>query len=187
LPPQGVVVIWEWEWKEYEAESSCGMSDITHISETVLESNSDETNCEEPNCSAEEQEPPPEYTVIFKCIGAQHDQHAQVILQKVTELLHKNEQVPVNIYPEPDNPFDSQAIEFKCWLDDQWHRIGYVVREALNDVHEAMTKRIITNVKFAWAKFCITWPKSGPGYYAGIAITKQGQWSAKVRQSASTR
>ena len=83
FPPQGVVVIWEWEWKEYEAESSCGMS--AHISET-LESDSDETNCIEPNSSAEEQEPPPEYTVIFKCIGAQHDQLTQVILQKVTEL-----------------------------------------------------------------------------------------------------
>ena len=47
LPPQEVVVIWEWEWKEYEAELSCGTSDITHISETVLESDSDETNCEQ--------------------------------------------------------------------------------------------------------------------------------------------
>ena len=93
----------------------------------------------------------------------------------------------MNIYPEPDNTFDSQAIEFKCWLDDQWHRIRYVVHKALNDVHEAMILRIITNVKFAWAKFCITWAKSGPGYYAGIAITKQGQWCAKVHQSASTR
>jgi len=159
------------------------MSDITHISETVLESDSDETNCEqELNGSTEAEEPPPEFTVTFKCIGAQHDRHAQIILKKVSELLHDNQHVPVNIYPEPENPFDSQAIAFKCWLDNQWHRIGYVVREALNGVHEALTMRTITNVKFSWAKFRITWPNSGPGYYAGINITKQGQWSAAIGQ-----
>ena len=186
LPPQGVIVIWEWEWKEYEAETSSPKSDITHVSETSFGNETDETYCSTEGCSTEE-EPPPEFTVTFKCIGTQHDLHAQAILKKVSQLLQDNQEVPVNIYPEPDNPFDSKAIAFKCWLDNDWHRIGYIVREALDSVHEAMDSGTIMDMKFAWARYLITWMRSGPGYYAGINITKRGQWSAEVRHSASTR
>jgi len=113
--------------------------------------------------------------------------HAQIVLEKVIKLLHNSQQVPVNIYPEPDNPKDSNSIAFKCWLDNQWHHIGYVVREALDSVHEAMAQRTTTDVKFSWARFLMRWKRSGLGYYAGINITKQGQWSAAVRLLASSR
>ena len=50
--------------------------------------------------------------------------------------------MPVNIYPEPTNRFDTKAIAFKCWINDDWHRVGYIVREALDNVHDAIrTKR----------------------------------------------
>ena len=60
------------------------------------------------------------------------------------------------------------------WVDDEWLRIGYVVREAL-DVHHAMETSSIIDVKFTWAKYLIIWMKSGPGYYAGINITRYGE------------
>ena len=93
----------------------------------------------------------------------------------------------MNIYPEPDNPYDAKAIAFKCWVNDEWHRIGYIVREALDSVHNEIASHSITKVKFTWAKYLITWMRSGPGYYAGINITRYGQWSPDFCGYASTR
>ena len=182
-------MIWEWEWLEdvqsLDSENSvdhASEKSISHISETSL-GDSDETNCSIADDTAD----PPKFTVTFKCIGTQHDMHAQSILSKVSQMLGNGQEVPVNIYTEPDNPYDANAIAFKCWVDNKWHRIGYVVREALDCVHEALHTRSITEVRFAWAKYLLTWMRSGPGYYAGINITRYGQWSPEVCRSASTR
>lgn len=182
LPSLGVPVVWEWEWKELE--------ETTHISETSfspgeeslgeqeLDEDSDATYCSTPE---------KEHTITFKCIGAVHDPHAQNILRRVSQQLDNNNVVPVNIFPEPSNPFDSKAMAFKCWIDEDWHRIGYVVREALDSLHDAVNRHLITNVNFAWAKYLVSWTKSGPGYFAGVNITKHGEWPAEVRACASTR
>ena len=58
--------------------------------------------------------------------------------QDVSGLLDKGE-VPVNVFPEKDHPYDSSAIAFKCFVDGEWHRIGYVVKEAINTVHSTLT------------------------------------------------
>jgi len=102
---------------------------------------SDETYCSTPE---------KQHTVTFKCIGAVHDPHAQDVLRRVGDLLDNNV-VPVNILPEPSNPFDIQAIAFKCWIDEDWQRIGYVVHEALDSLHDAINNHLIADVNFAWA------------------------------------
>ena len=50
-------------------------------------------------------------------------------------------QVPIELRPKPTNPKDSQAIAFVCLIDGKWEKIGYVVCEALSDVHAAIKKR----------------------------------------------
>ncbi len=42
--------------------------------------------------------------------------------------------------PEPTNPVDAHAIAFECKLNDKWQKIGYVVREALDAVHDALQR-----------------------------------------------
>lgn len=49
--------------------------------------------------------------------------------------------VPVKIVKEPHNPVDSRAIAFMCCVDKAWERIGYIVKEALNDVHSALNDK----------------------------------------------
>jgi len=217
LPLQGVIVIWEWEWcssdktqlfvdhvpetslqdgeqdsVDHVSETLFGEQDsVDHVSETSFgDQDYDEASfydSDETNCDFEDDDPLVTSTVTFKCIGTQHDMHAQNILSKVSQLIESGQQVPVNLYKEPDNPYDAKAVAFKCWVDDEWHRIGYVVREALDDVHHAMETSSIIDVKFTWAKYLIIWMKSGPGYYAGISITRYGEWSREVCRSASTR
>ena len=168
----GVVVGWEWKWEEIE--------EISHVSETSFDNAEESMSDDETYCSTPEKQ----HTVTFKCIGAVHDPHAQDVLRQVSDLLDDNNVVPVNIFPEPSNPFDSRAIAFKCWRDEDWQRIGYVDREVLDLLHDS---HLITNVNFAWARYLVSWTKSGPGYFAGINITKYGDWSAVVHAYASTR
>ena len=60
-------------------------------------------------------------------------------------------------------------------------------REALDAVHEARDNDEIINVFFKWAKYLVNWTRSGPEYYAGINITKRGQWPTAVCACASTQ
>ena len=99
--------------------------------------------------------------------------------------MEQGQEVPVKIVPEPDNQYDSKAIMFQCKLDNKWHKIGYIVREALDDVHRALEQKKIISVKFAWAKYLVVWMGSEPGYYAGINIARNGEWSRKVCRAST--
>ena len=74
------------------------------------------------------------HSVVFKCIGCTCVRQRQDVIE-VSELLDKNEEVPVNIYPEPENKKDSRAIAFKCYIRDSWHIIGYKRFMAHNLLH----------------------------------------------------
>ena len=124
------------------------------------------------------------HSVVFKCIGVTKDAMAQQTLERAYDLIS---QVPVELKPEPHNPKDSKAIAFMCRLDEKPYRIGYVVREALSDVHEAIASNSIVSVEFAWVKYLTTWTISGPGWFAGIKITRNGSWSNVVVRSGSTK
>ena len=75
----------------------------------------------------------------------------------------------MRLQPEPDNPVDNNAIVFVCQVvPDQWERIGYVVKEACDDVHEAINRNKILSVLFAWVRLCVYF--RNPGWYARIKI-----------------
>ena len=112
------------------------------------------------------------HTVSFKCIGSTKEDRYQDALVLVSHILAKGEHVECAIKPEPDNPMDSRAIAFNCKLDGKWRRIGYIVQEAVEDVHDALKQKAIMKVMFDWVKFKITWAK--PGWYAAIKITRIG-------------
>ena len=187
LVPQGVLVVWEWEWQDDD-------SDVDHMSETSSEGighynphiQSDAES--ESEQETEFQLPSQTHTVTFKCIGVTHDFNIQEVLRKVSMLLDQEDfKVPVKIVPEPDNQYDSKAIAFMCELDGKWEKIRYIVREALDDVHQALIEKRIVSVKFAWVKYVVMWMRTGPGYYAGINIAVNGEWSKDVCRCASTR
>ena len=60
------------------------------------------------------------------------------------------------------------------------------MQEAVEAVHHALEKNLITEVKFDWIKYIVHWYRSGAGWYTGITITKQGEWPPVVVRSAST-
>ena len=61
------------------------------------------------------------------------------------------------------------------------------MREVLPSVHKALTEKKIITVRFDWVKYIVNWSKSGPGFYAGIKISLNGEWPKEVWQCRSTR
>ena len=110
----------------------------------------------------------------------------QEVLRRAKELRSIGVDVPVKIFCEPENPKDSRAVAVICYVDGNWHRIGYLFRGVL-EVHEAIEHNKILFVKFAWIRYIAEWTKSGPGYFAGINISKSGDWPRSVMQASSTK
>ena len=181
FPCKGAYVVWQWKLEEcvQTSDEEAGHEDVPESGE-VADIRAVDT------LEADEAVDGIVHTLTFKCIGATRDMQQQAVLQQVKQLLHENKEVPVKLSLKPDNPYDAKAIAFQCFLDGKWQRIGYVVREVLEEVHEAMRRSTVTSVSFTWAKYLVKWSVSGAGYYAGINITKRGQWSQTACRSAST-
>ncbi len=125
------------------------------------------------------------HTVTFNCIGSTKELHYQENLARVAQCRNRGQKVPCRVEPEPDNPVDSEAIAFQCKVDGVWKTIGYVVREALKELHEALAQKRVIEVSTSWVKYIIYW--TTPGWYAGINITHIGDWSQAVVSSQSAR
>ena len=107
------------------------------------------------------------HTVNFKCVGSVHDVCRQLILRD-------GGKVHVRIHPEPENQYDSKAIAFQCNIEREWQTIGYIVRECVDHVKEALQKKRILSVKLA--KYLVCWSHLGLGFYAAINISLNGEW-----------
>ena len=81
------------------------------------------------------------HIVTFKCIGAVSDKKQQKALEHAFVVRARGEIVRVKIEPEPTDSYDSKAVSFMCMVEGSWQRIGYVVRETLDEVHEAIRQR----------------------------------------------
>ena len=185
IHPNGVFVIYEWEWKDGSMAVSGAEDRHTEFSFSQLSSPSPSPSPSPPPLCVTST-PMVTHVIVFKCIGAVRDKEQQKALEQAYIARQSGETVPVKIEPEPQNPYDSKAICFKCLINGSWHRIGYIVREALDEVHAAITNGHILWVKFAWIKFLLQWIRSGPGFYAGIVIARRGEWSQMCIRSAST-
>ena len=124
-------------------------------------------------------------TVVLKCIGVTRDASYQESLLSAHRLLNEGKTVPVKLVPEPTNPYDSRAICIQCEIDGKWKIVGYVVKEICDSIHQALDSNSVTSTKFAWIKYKIV-RKTGPGYYAGVEVTRKGEWPPAVMRSAST-
>ena len=106
------------------------------------------------------------------------------MLALAKQKIKKGENAEVKLQKEMDNPFDANAIAFMCNASGNWERIGYVVAEALPDVNEALSKKKIIKVYFDWIKYIVYF--KNPGWYAGITVTRNGNWSNTVMYNLHT-
>ena len=93
---------------------------------------------------------PRSHTVVFKCIGAVRDTQSQRVLYQAKNKLDSGWSVPVRMIPKPTNVKYARAVVFECKLEDKWEKIGYVVRDILEEVHSALNNNLVLEVKFQW-------------------------------------
>ena len=117
------------------------------------------------------------HSVVFKCIGSLKELRYQEILAQVAQRLRQGDKVSVQLQKEPNNPVDTQPIAFMCKLSEEWERIGYVVQEVAESVPDALDQGRL-EVSFDWVKYTMCF--SGCEWYAGIKMTRRGQWPANV-------
>ena len=104
-------------------------------------------------------------------MGTTKNNDHQETLCAASGLPREGSDVPVRLRPEPDNPVDANTIAFECQIGSDSKHIGYVVRDILMEVHEAITKHNIISTKIAWIKYPLCWKNSGAEFYAGINVS----------------
>ena len=154
LPPQGVIVVWEWEWttiKDIDSSSEEEEVNIRDQYNPFLQSDPEPSDSDAEDIP--DTLPTQTHSVTFKCVGSIHDVRRQVVLSRISKTLRDGGKVDMRIHPKPENQYDSKAITFQCHIEQEWQTIGYIVRECLDHVHEALQKKRILSVKLAWAKY----------------------------------
>ena len=179
-----VFVFWKWKWEGWSKQDESGSSDEDSVVADDEGSSSDQDGGD--TCDDDFDLSMVTHSVVFKCVGVTKELHSQEVLAEAAQKLKKQEHVEVRLRTEPTNPKDSRAIAFDCRLTNDWELIGYVVREALDSLHQALQTDSITSVQFAWIRFITHWSRSGPGWYCGIKITRKGEWPKEVVRCGST-
>ena len=158
-------VVWEWDISKQGSttdDSDGGGNESSY--ESLLEEDKSENEFD----SHDEEE---------QSIGCVREAEYQNTLCAARDLITQGEFVPVRLNPEPTNIKDARAIAIECnIIKNSGKKIGYVVKELLDDVPAAINRKEIVSVKFGWIKYITDWTRLGPGYFAGIKISKSGDW-----------
>ena len=118
------------------------------------------------------------HTLSFKVMGTCFSEERQRVLEEAYELLYKhNRPVFVEIDADPDNENDPQAIAvtLNYGHDNNYHTVGYIVKELTKYLHPVLTTLKVNVNKI---KFCTTFLRIG--FYITIDITKIGAWEDEV-------
>ena len=181
-----MLVVWKWTTPLYVHDDQCAESDLSSTDTNPSDVENEDPNSSDPEIGATAPVST-SHTVTFKVIGCTKESRYQSKLQTAKTLLDSGATVPVQVTPEPLNPVDPLAIAFTCNLGGKWQQIGCVVKEACPHVHDAITSNAIVKTEFKWIKYITDWYRMGPGFFAGVSITKNGVWPPPVVRSRSTR
>ena len=142
LVPEGLFVLWNWEWIEPGNDSPAlsASPSTSGNSDEELSSEGDKTSTAADD-ETSDLEPVQKHTVTFKCIGASRYPECREVLALAAKRMREGQTIDVMPCPEPHNKYDAKAIVFVIKENDKWKCVGYVVREALDSIHEAMKKR----------------------------------------------
>lgn len=186
-----VFVAWRWEWNIDEENEFDGFESDDHDQSASSESFSRNIDPQEISSDSDQGDmldTQVTHTVTFKCIGVTRERGYQDTLKQANQLLKQKIDVPVRLFHEKSNPYDSRALAIQCKLPDKdWKRIGYVVKEALEETHKARQNDDVVLIKFGWIKYITDYRMSGPGYFAGIDITRKGEWPSSIVRCSSHR
>ena len=119
---------------------------------------------------------PEKFTEYFSLKGSSYHEDCQKALRKCKQLQLKKQHIELRVNPEPTNIRDKNAITVEVQLDGTWHRIGYIQKEKLRKVTEALKKTEIDKVQFKSIGFMFIPDLNDWLYHPCVLITKSHQW-----------
>ena len=138
-----VLVIWEWK---LIPQQQCSSDDSDEVNSEVTTSSDNDTSSD---VEADQIRVPLErHTVTFKVIGCTKEPIYQSVLLWAKGMIEERLAVVVKLEPEPNNPYDPNAVAFSCLKQGKFERIGYVVREISHEVGDALARHEIVNIPF---------------------------------------
>ena len=93
------------------------------------------------------------HSVPFKCIGAAHENNYQHHLEQVYLSLQQNTSVKVQLWAEPLNPLDPNAIAIDLDYGTGWSHVGYIGSELCKYLHPLMATGNIIDVSVQHIKY----------------------------------
>ena len=118
-----------------------------------------------------------DHTLPFKVLGVAF-KHRQRHLEAAFQKLENGEEVKVDIKPEPDNDYDSNAIAVLLNYGSGWYTVGYIAKELTNEIHPLLKSSNI-KVGISHIRFRLTY--SLIGYYLTLNITRTIRLSSKFK------
>ena len=132
-----------WQWTVIQSEPGDSETEGVAEREDECSSSSDELDNARNSPTNKENL----YSIVFKCIGSTKEDQYQETLAGMALKKRSGEQLEVRIHSEPLNPFDSRAIAVQCFYNDKWERVGYLVRDVLEEVHQAFEEKKLCEVE----------------------------------------
>ena len=126
-------VVWCWECNSDESDT---ISDTSSVASTQSHGDGDGSKCA--NDGGHETDPKSfestqvTHTVMFKCIGCTCEHQYQETLALAHQLLKQNTDLPVRLFHEENNHYNSRALAIQCQPDGD-DEFGYIVKEALEE------------------------------------------------------
>ena len=117
-----------------------------------------------------------QFTEYFALKGSSYHEDCQKALRKRKELQFQKENINLRVTPEPTNIRDKNAVIVEAYINNDWYRIGYILKENLRKVFVAVRNSEIQKVEFKFIGFMFGPDLNDWLYHPRVLISKIGHW-----------
>jgi hypothetical protein len=115
------------------------------------------------------------YTVTSYCAGCTFNQYQETI-KKVRTLRRDNVNVKINLFPEPNNIRDKNAIRISAIINDNMCSLGYIPLKKIPKIMKAMINKEIIDIAIHDIRSVYVNAEKKSVWKCWIKITKKAQW-----------
>ena len=115
---------------------------------------------------------------VFNVMGSVKEKRYQDALDRVQELMAKDENVPVRVERDPDNIQDKNALIVEAFVNESWKNVGTIQKRKIPKLTRALRQGTAGSYRFAGSpQYKLNVYKSGlNGLTCQLIITNKGRW-----------
>ena len=115
---------------------------------------------------------------VFNVMGSVKEKRYQDALERVQELMAKEENVPLRVERDPDNIQDKNALIVEAFVDQSWKNVGTIQKRKIPKLTRALRQGTVGSYRFAGSpQYKLNVYKSGlHGQTCQLITTNKGRW-----------